>query len=81
MIHTRIYVYIYFLGGGSRNVGKRDLDLLVSSKLKKKINKKTRERAFPGGPVVGTPCLQGRGHGFNPWSGNQDPTRHVVWPK
>ena len=25
---------------------------------------------FPGGPVVKTSCIQCRGHGFNPWSGN-----------
>ena len=25
--------------------------------------------------------LQCRGCGFDPWSGNEDPTCHVVWPK
>ena len=25
---------------------------------------------FPGGPVVKTPCVHCRGHGFYPWSGN-----------
>ena len=27
-------------------------------------------RDFPGGPVVKTPRVHCRGHGFNPWSGN-----------
>ena len=27
-------------------------------------------RDFPGGPAAETPCCQGRGAGFNPWSGN-----------
>ena len=31
--------------------------------------------------MVGRTCLQCRGRGFNPWSGNQHPTCHVVWPK
>ena len=29
---------------------------------------------FPGSPVVKTPHFHGRGHGFNPWSQNWDPT-------
>ena len=28
---------------------------------------------FPGGPLAGTPCLQCRSSGFNPWPGNQIP--------
>ena len=36
---------------------------------------------FPGGPVVKSPVFQCRGCGFNPWSGNSDPTCHVVWIK
>ena len=36
---------------------------------------------FPGGPVVKTPHFQCKGHRFDPWSGNQDPTCRVVWPK
>ena len=35
----------------------------------------------PGGPVVKTPHLHCRGYGFNPWWGNKDPPRHMVWPK
>ena len=33
---------------------------------------------FPSGPVVKTPCFQCKGHGFNPLSGNLDPTCPVV---
>ena len=29
---------------------------------------------FPGCPVAKTPCLQCKGHKFQPWSGNQIPT-------
>ena len=29
---------------------------------------------FLGGPLVKTPCLQCRRHGFDPWSGNYGPT-------
>ena len=32
---------------------------------------------FSGAPVVKTPCFQCRRHGFDPWSGNKDPTYHV----
>ena len=35
-------------------------------------------RDFPGAPVVKTPSFHYRGHGFNPWSGNYDPTCHIV---
>ena len=31
--------------------------------------------------MVKTPQFHYRGHGFNPWSGNQDLTCHVAWPK
>ena len=27
-------------------------------------------RDFSGGPVANVPCSQGKGPGFNPWSGN-----------
>ena len=40
-----------------------------------------RQRDFPGGPVVKTPGFQCRGRGFNPWSGNKDPTSCMVRPK
>ena len=39
---------------------------------------------FSGGPVVKTPhfqCFHCRRHGFNPWSGNYDPTCHAEQPK
>ena len=31
--------------------------------------------------MVRTPRFHCRGHGFNPWSGNQDPASREVWPK
>ena len=31
-------------------------------------------REFPLGPVVETPLCHCRGHRFNPWLGNKDPT-------
>lgn len=34
-------------------------------------------RGFPGGPEVGK-LPAGRGHGFEPWSGNRDPTCHAI---
>ena len=34
-----------------------------------------------GLPVVKTPSFQSKGCGFNPWSGNQNPTCCAVWPK
>ena len=46
------------------------------SMAKKKIN-----QDFPGGPVFKTPCFQHRGHGFNPWLEDKDPTCHRVQPK
>ena len=36
---------------------------------------------FPGGPVVRALCFHCRGHGFDPWSGNQDSTSHMARPK
>ena len=42
---------------------------------------KRDSRDFPGGPVVKTPLFLCRGHGFEPWSGNEDPICHMAWPK
>ena len=36
---------------------------------------------IPRGPVVKTPPFHCRGHGFDPWPGNQDPTCHTAWQK
>ena len=33
---------------------------------------------FPGSPVVKAACFHYRGHEFNPWLGNKDPTCHKV---
>ena len=40
-----------------------------------------RLRGLPGDPVVQTLCPQCRGHRFNPWLGNKDPTYSLVGPK
>ena len=37
-------------------------------------------RDFPGGSVVKTTCFQCREHGFDPWSGNYDPTCKTALP-
>ena len=37
------------------------------------------EREFPRGPVVRTLHFHYRGHEFDPWSGNKDPTSLRVW--
>ena len=38
-------------------------------------------RDFPDSPVVKTLCFHFKEHGFNPWSGNLDPTNCTVWQK
>ena len=38
-------------------------------------------RDFPGDPVVKTPRFHCKGHGFDAWWGNQDPTCCVVQQK
>ena len=37
-------------------------------------------RDFPGGPLVKSPRFQCRGYGFDPWLGNEDPTRCMAQP-
>ena len=34
------------------------------------VNNRKQSGDLPGGTVVKTPCSQGRGPGFDPWSGN-----------
>ena len=36
---------------------------------------------FPAGPVAKNLCCHCRGHGFDPWSGNYNPTCYVALPK
>ena len=36
---------------------------------------------FPAGPMAKNLCCHCRGHGFDPWSGNYNPTCHVALPK
>ena len=43
------------------------------NKVGERRQSKQRSRDVPGGPLVKTPCIQCRGPGFNPWSGNQIP--------
>ena len=43
--------------------------------------KKNKTQDFPGSPVVKTPCLHCREHGFNPWLGNEETTCHLGWSK
>ena len=39
------------------------------------------KRDFSGSPVVKTPSLHCRKHGFDPWSGNENPTCHKARKK
>ena len=43
--------------------------------------KRRARRDFPGGSVDKTPHIHCRGHGFDPWLGNEDPARHTVQSK
>ena len=56
------------------------LQILVKG-LQCKVLTEEMNRDFPSGPVVKTPHFSYRGQGFDPWSGNWDPTCQVVWPK
>ena len=39
---------------------------------------KKQEWEFPGSSVVKISCFHCRGHEFQPWSGNWDPTGHLT---
>ena len=41
----------------------------------------TTVRALPGSPAVETPSFLCKEHGFQPWSGNQDPTGRAARPR
>ena len=60
-----------------------DEELISLTYILKKNNKKTEEKGwdFSGDPVIGALCFHYRGYGFNPWSGNWDPTCFKVRPK
>ena len=45
------------------------------------LNQNPHTWNFPGGLVVRILCFNCRGQGFDPCSGNSDPTCHGVWPK
>ena len=44
-------------------------------------NMKAVSGEFPGNPVVKTPHFSCREHGFNPWSGREDPVCCMAGPK
>ena len=52
------------------------------SSLISQVCKSTQyDGASLGGPVLNTLAFQYRRWRFNPWTGNHDPTCHMVWPK
>ena len=53
-----------------------DLEIIILSE----VSQKEKDRDFPGGPVVKTPCFHCRGNGLHPWSGNKDPTYRRAQP-
>ena len=53
-----------------------DLAIIIPSE----VSQKEKDRDFPGGPVVKTPCFHCRGNGLDLWSGNKDPTHHRAQP-
>ena len=53
-------------------------NVCASKDIKKGKRNPQNWRDFPSAPVVTTPCFHWRGHGFDPWAGNWDPTCHVV---
>ena len=53
----------------------------ITSHLLEWLLSRRQERRFPEGPVVRIPCFHGRGHRFDSWSGNQDPTSCAMPPK
>jgi len=46
------------------------LVLNVGTKVEVGEETTVKEGPVPGSPVVRTLCFHGRGHQFNPWSGN-----------
>ena len=55
--------------------------LLIINKTWELSSKITSLGDFPGGPVVKTPCLQCKGHRFDPWLGNLKVTFLEEWLK
>ena len=47
--------------------------------LEKFPDHEEKEREFPSGSVVRSPCFHCWGPGFNPWWGNKNPTSYVGW--
>ena len=53
----------------------------IKKKKKPAIYFKNHYWDFLGGPLVKTSNINCRGHGFNSWLGNQNPTCHMAWAK
>ena len=47
-----------------------DVIRTVCTSFKNCSSKKKGGGDFPGGPVIKTLCFHGRGHEFDPWTGN-----------
>ena len=56
-------------------------DKPVNKRIARRCIKKMPSGGFPGGPVVRALSFHCRGHWFDPWSGNSDPTSRAVRPK
>ena len=61
---------------GYRPWGRKELDM--TERLHFTLVIKTFIPGLPGGLVIKTLSFHCRGHGFNPWSGNSDPTCPTV---
>ena len=57
------------------------LDLLNSKVVRENKHVRNNQGDFPGGPVVRAPSFHCRGPRFDPWLGNEDPTRLAARPK
>ena len=60
-----------------KGIWQPSLTLIRTAKGKKKCDLLENST---GGPVVKTASFHCRGLGFNPWSGNKDPTCYTGWP-
>ena len=86
--HLRRYVTEnWHLQSGRWEVGQGDAGAEVANSCQRRLSRmkirshssklKTFQGDFPGSPVVKTLYFQCTGRGFDPWSGNKNPTCHV----